>query len=219
MDCERALARLDRRILRAYSTRTTESLRGVVPLRVALPHLERFLARNVAKEIEKDERVIRRAVQSANGPGTPGRDVLEGLFAETQRIDRDFLSAAAGFPVDIVLRYEQIAPVRMRRIERLFESSARICEARRSHGSLRGALQACYARPELERLVREILWLYSQEVLVLSRSVRLPALIGPLREMVAQRLVRVMNEAASQLAGRAARMVYRVAPRAAARGV
>ena len=219
MDCERALARLDRRILRAYSARTTEALRGVVPLRVALPHLERFLARNVAKEIEKDERVIRRGAQSAGGQGSPAREVLEGLFAETQRIDRDFLSAAAGFPVGIVLRYDQIAPVRMRRIERLFESSARICAARHDHGSLRGALQACYAQADLERLLREILWLYSQEVLVLSRSVRLPALVGPLREMIAQRLVRVMNEAASQLAGRTARVVYRVPPRAAARRV
>ena len=219
MACERALARLDRGILKAYSSRTTESLRRVVPLRVALPHLERFLAHNVAKEIEKDGRVIRRAAQSADGRGTPGRELLESLFAETQRIDRDFLSAAAGFPVGIVLRYDQIAPVRMRRIERLFESSARICAAQGEHRSLRGALQACYAKPDLERLIREILWLYSQEVLVLSRSVRLPALIGPLREMVAQRLVRVMNESASQLAGQAARTVYRVSPRAAARGV
>ena len=219
MNCARALARLDRRILRAYSACTAESLRGVVPLRVALPHLERFLARNVAKEIEKDERVIRRAAQSPGGGGTPAREVLEALFAETQGIDREFLTAAAGFPVGIVLRYDQIAPVRMRRIERLFESSARICAARGEHRSLRGALQACYAKPDLERLIREILWLYSQEVLVLSRSVRLPALVGPLREMVAQRLVRVMNEAASGLAGRAARTAYRISPGAAARRV
>lgn len=219
MNCARALARLDRRILRAYSARTTESLRGVVPLRVALPHLERFLVRNVAKEIEKDERVIRQAAQAPGGGGTPAREVLEALFAETQGIDREFLSGAAGFPVGIVLRYDQIAPVRMRRIERLFESCARICDARRVQRSLRGALQACYAQPDLERLVREILWLYSQEVLVLSRSVRLPALVGPLREMVAQRLVRVMNEAASSLAGQAARVAYRIAPRTAGRGV
>jgi hypothetical protein len=215
----RALARLDRRILRAYSARTTETLRGIVPLRVALPHLERFLARNVAKEIEKDDRVIRRAAEAPGVPGAPGRDVLEGLFAATQQIDREFLSAAGGFPVGIVLRYDQIAPIRLRRIERLFEASTRILEARREQTSLRSALRSCYAQADVERLVREILWLYSQEVLVLSRSVRLPALIGPIREMVAQRLVQVMNEAAAHLAARAARAVYRAGHGPHERGV
>ena len=113
-----------------------------------------------------------------------------------------------------MLRYDQIAPVRLRRIGRILDSTTRISESVRTHGSLRGALQACYTQVDLEHLVREILWLYSQEVLVLSRSIRLPSLVGPLREMVAQRLVRVMNEAASQLAVRAARVAYRVPPRA-----
>ena len=219
MDCARALARLDRRILKAYSAHTTEALRAVVPLRVALPHLERFLARNVAKEIEKDARVIGRAAEEPGGAGPPGRDVMETLFAATQRIDREFLSAAAGFPVGIVLRYDQIAPVRLRRIERLFAASSRILDACRAQPSLRGAVQACYVQAELERLLREILWLYAQEVLVLSRSVRLPSLVGPLREMIAQRLIRVMNETGAQLATRAARMVYRIAPGARERRV
>ena len=219
MDCARALARLDRLVLKAYSARTTQTLRAVVPLRIALPHLERFLARNVAKEIEKDARVIRRAAGAPGGSGAPGRDVMDALFAETQRIDREFLSSAAGFPVGIVLRYEQIAPIRLRRIERIFEASARILDACRTQPSLRGALQACYAQADLQRLVREILWLYAQEVLVLSRSVRLPSLIGPLREMVAQRLIRVMNEAAAHLAARAAHLVYRVGAGARGRGV
>lgn len=210
MRCARSLARLDRGILKAYSAHTTESLRGVLPLRVALPHLERFLSRNVGKEIEKDRRIIGRAAQAVADAGHPGRDVLEALFAETQQIDRDFLSSTAGFPVDIVLRYDQIAPIRMRRIERVFSASSRICAAYREQASLRCALRACYVQTELEHLVREILWLYAQEVLVLSRSVRLPSLIGPIREMLAQRLVRTMNDAAAHLAKRAARAVYRV---------
>jgi len=210
MHCARSLARLDRGILSAYSARTTQALRGVLPLRVALPHVERFFSRNVGKEIEKDKRIIRRAAEAAAHAGHPGRDVLEALFAETQQIDREFLSSTAGFPVDIVLRYDQIAPIRLRRIERVFSASTRICAAYQERLSLRRALQACYVEPELEHLVREILWLYAQEVLVLSRSVRLPSLIGPIREMLAQRLVRTMNDAAAHLAKRSARVVYRV---------
>jgi hypothetical protein len=216
MDCARALARLDRRILKAYSARTTETLRGVLPLRVALPHLERFLARNVAKEIEKDALIIRQAAEAPGESRPPRREVLEALFAQTQQIDREFLSSAAGFPVGIVLRYDHIAPIRLRRIAQLLEMSALVSEACRKQASLRGALRACYTQSDLERRVREILSLYSQEVLVLSRSVRLPSLVAPLREMVAQRLIRVMNDAAAHLATRAARLVYRT--RGGARG-
>jgi len=212
MHCARSLTRLDRGILKAYSARTTETLRGVLPLRVALPHLERFLNRNVGKEIEKDGRIIRRAAKARQDDERPGQEVLEALFAETQRIDRDFVSSTAGFPVEIVLRYDQIAPIRMRRIERVYSASTRIFDAYRKQPSLRLALQACYLQADLEHLVREILWLYAQEVLVLSRSVRLPSLVGPIREMLAQRLVKTMNDAAAHLAKRAARVVYRVSP-------
>lgn len=210
MRCARSLARLDRGILKAYSARTVETLRGVLPLRVALPHLERFLNRNVGKEIEKDRRIIRRAAEASQAADHPGQEVLEALFAETQQIDRDFLSSTAGFPVEIVLRYDQIAPIRLRRIGHVFSASTRIFAAYRTQPPLRRALQACYLQAELEHLVREILWLYAQEVLVLSRSVRLPSLVGPIREMLAQRLVRTMNDAAAHLAKRAARIVYRV---------
>ena len=61
MDRPGALAGLNRRILEAYSRRTTDTLRAVLPLRVALPHLDPVLARNVAKETQKDALVIRRA--------------------------------------------------------------------------------------------------------------------------------------------------------------
>ena len=37
------LTELDRRMLEAFSLRTTEKLRAALPLRIALPHLESFL--------------------------------------------------------------------------------------------------------------------------------------------------------------------------------
>lgn len=60
MDRSGALAVLNRKILEAYSRRTTDTLRAALPLRLALPHLEPVLARNVAKEMQKDALVIRR---------------------------------------------------------------------------------------------------------------------------------------------------------------
>ena len=51
--------------------------------------------------------------------------------------------------------------------------------------------------------------LYAQETRVLSRSVRLPALLIPVREHVAQSLHGIMNDTATRLAGELAAMVYR----------
>ena len=55
------LVEWNRKLLENYSRRTTEALRQVLPLRLALPRIESFLAENVAKEVEKDAEVIRTA--------------------------------------------------------------------------------------------------------------------------------------------------------------
>ncbi len=216
MDCARALARLNRRILETYSRRTTATLRASLPLRFALPHLEPFLARNVAKEIEKDRLVIGRVAEALRAGAAPDRAALEQLLEATKAIDREFLSRVRGFPVRIAIRYDDIAPVRLRRIERLVELARRMLVACRSEGSVRAALRACYPRSELEHIIREILRLYVEETLLLSRSVKLPSLLGQVREAVALRLAQIMEEVAARLASDAARVVYRL-PRGEAR--
>lgn len=205
----RALARLNRRILETYSRRATATLRASLPLRLALPHLEPFLARNVAKEIEKDRLVIGHAAEALGAGAVPDRAALQRLLEATKAIDREFLSRVRGFPVGIVVRYDDIAPVRLRRIERLVDLTCRVLVACRSERSVRAAFRACYARAELERVIREILRLYVEETVLLSRSVKLPALLAQVREVVAARLARVMEEVAARLASDAARIVYR----------
>ncbi len=53
MNSAQALAAWNRKILEAYSRRTVDALRAILPLRLALPRIESFLAENVAKEAEK----------------------------------------------------------------------------------------------------------------------------------------------------------------------
>jgi hypothetical protein len=55
--------------------------------------------------------------------------------------------------------------------------------------------------------------LYALETSALSRSVRLPAVLTPLRERLARGLNNVMNAAAMQLASDLSRVVYRRARR------
>ncbi len=209
MDRAHVLAALDRRILETFSRRTVDALRAALPVRLALPHVERFLELNVAKEAQKDALVIRCSAQALAAGSPPGRPTVERLLDETKKIDRTFLNRIGTFPVGIMIRYEEVAPVRVQRIERLLSTAYRVLGAWRTARGIRMALRASYTRLELERELLEMLKLYALETNALNRSVRLPVLLTPLRDQLARGLYRVMNAAATQLAGELARFVYR----------
>jgi hypothetical protein len=196
----KSLARLNGRILHAYSRRTITALRAALPMRLALPHLEPVLALNVGKEVEKDTLVIRHAREPATGDATDWNDVLAQLMQATKDIDRQFLARVGKFPVEIVVRYDEIAPIRARRIKLLHESASRILVARDSHLHLRGAMQASFSREEFSHLLYELFRLYAEETRSLSRAVRLPGPLVPLRELIAQELLNVMLRVARPLA-------------------
>ncbi len=212
MDKPGALAGLNRRILEAYSRRTTDALRAQLPLRVALPHLEPVLARNVAKETQKDALVIRRAGATLAAGRQPDRDALSGLLDATKDIDRAFLAQVGTLPIRIVVPYDEIAPIRIRRIECLFAAASRILGAWRAGRGLRAAVQESYPRADLEQLLWDLLRLYAVETRVLSRAAQLPALLVPLRERIAQSLYETMGDVARRLAGELAIAVFRKSP-------
>jgi len=204
-----ALVALDRRILEAYSHRTIDALRATLPLRVALPRIEPFLALNVAKEVQKDALVIRRAGEALRHAATPDRTMVRQLFHATQEIDRAFLARVGGLPFRIVIRYEEIEPIRVRRIERLLSAAHLILGHWPQQRGWRAALRAAYPRAELEQQLHELLRLYAQETQALSRSLRLPALLVPLREGIAHNLYQIMNAAAIRLARDVTATVHR----------
>ena len=208
-DRTHALIALNGKMLAAYSRRTIGVLRGSLPLRLALPHLERVLVLNVDKEVRKDALVIRRAAQALNAGSPPGREAVQELLEATKGIDREFLEGLGAFPVRILIRYEEIAPVRARRIELLLGAAYRILAAWREESPFRAALRAAYAKPDFERMLHEMLQRYAVETRALSRSVRLPAVLTPVQERIAQNLFDVMDETGRRLARELARTVYR----------
>jgi len=199
---------LNRRLLGAFSRRTVDALRSALPLRAGLPPLEQFLAHNVAKEVRKDTLVIRRAAEAPAGQRRPAREALLELLQSAKQIDREFLRRVVRFPIGIDIPYAEIDPLRLRRMERLFAGAQSVFAAWPQGQGPRQALRAAFAREELERLLVEILGLYAQETLALSRGVRLPALLRPVRELAMRRLVGVMDSIARRLAMEAARAVY-----------
>lgn len=216
MNRTQALSTLNGRILAAYSRRTVTALRAGLPLRFVLPRLEPIFALNVDKEVRKDRLVIRRAADAVAAGGPPGREMVRQLVEATKAIDGEFLHRVQAFPVRISIRYDDIAPVRARRIERLLGAAYRILVAWNPETRLRPALRASFAESEFERLLHELLELYALETRALSRSVGLPAVLAPVRDHLAQSLFAIMDDVARRLAGELARAVYRREP--AARG-
>jgi hypothetical protein len=211
-----SLARLNGRILNAYSRRTTTALRAALPLRLALPHLEPVLALNVSKEVKKDKLVILRARELIKEGPLDWNEVLPQLLQATKDIDRLFLSRVGAFPVDIVIRYEEIAPIRARRIKLLYDAALKILWARDRGLRLRDALHASFSRNEFAQLLEQLFGLYAAETRSLSRSVRLPALLVPLREIIAQELLNVMLRVARPLALEIAAAVFHKAAKSSA---
>lgn len=196
----RALARLNGRILQAFSLRTTTALRAALPLRLALPHLEPVLALNVAKEAHKDRLVILRARQADLAAPDTWDAVLAQLLNAAADVDRNFLAQVGSFPVGIVIRYDEIAPIRARRIKLLYDSAQRILATGIDDRHLRDAMRIAFQHDEFRQLLLELLRLYAEETRLLSRSVRLPGLLVPLRELIAQELFNTMMRVAQALA-------------------
>jgi hypothetical protein len=195
VDRAAALVRLNRRMLERFSARTTGALREALPMRVALPHLEPFLARNLEKEIRKDALVVARAQEALAQGRTPDAGVVPALLSAARGIDREFFASVEGFPVRFEVPYARIEPLRRRRIESGLALAGDILGAWRSGRRSREAVP----RAELARRIREILDLYCEESAALSEGVRLPALLAPLRDRLAGMLLRLMRDSAAQL--------------------
>lgn len=199
----RLLAELNRQILEAYSRRTTAALRARLPLPGALPWLDKLLVGNVQKEVRKDAQVIGRAVQAAQ-TGQPIDDALVAALLKTAReIDRDFLAQAKS-PLEIPIRYEAVDPVRAQRIRRQLAALERLCACWSPRRKLRAALTDVFPGSELELLLFDLLRLYARETQVLGESVRMPALLSPLRRRVLAGLHETMEKTAQALAREAA---------------
>lgn len=203
MDRAAALARLNRRMLEAFSARTVGALSASLPLRLALPRLEQILKQNLEKEVRKDALVIRRASEALAAGAPPGPDVARQLLDSARQIDRDFVARLGRFPLRIEIPYARIEPLRLRRIGHGLDLAYRILDAWRRRRRLRDA----FSPAELERRLLEILTLYCEETVALANTARLPGPLAPVGERLASGLLGVMTVASRGLARDIARSV------------
>lgn len=176
-----------------------------MPLRIALAALEPLLEANVAKEIRKDAQAIARAAELAGAGRAPSEDDVARLLARAREVDREFLGAMRGLPVQLDIPYARIEPLRRRRLERGLDLALRVLEGWRSGQGMRALMPA----DVLERRLRELLTLYCEETTALAAGVRASGAIAALRGRAAQLLGEVMRAEAERLAHEAARAVHR----------
>ena len=205
MDPLAALLKIDRRLLEAFSQRTTDRLRAVVGFGMLLPHIESFLAKNVSKEVIKDDLVIRYAGERITASAPFDAHTVRLLFEKTKEIDREFLRSVDGFPFRISIPYQQVAPLRSQRIQYTLELSHEVMRQWRMGNRLR----TVFTRADLEQRLLDIFTLYVKETIALNHSVQLPLLLAPLRDWLAHELQRIMNEVATQLVREVCVAVYR----------
>jgi hypothetical protein len=214
MDRAAHLAALNGRLLQAYSRRSLETLRSSAALRLVLPQVEPLLALNVSKEVRKDALAFRAAADAAAAGAAPDAGIAGQLLEATKAIDREFLRRLDDFPVRLEISYARVAPLRLRRIERLLEAAYRLLAHWPPRTQLRAVIQAQYSAEAFEQLLLALLRLYAEEACALARAVRLPRLLAPLTERLARRLDATLAEVAPRLARDAAARAYR--PRATA---
>lgn len=213
MDRAAHLAALNGRLLHVFSRRSVATLRASSALRVVLPHVEPLLALNVSKEIRKDALAFHAAAEAVARGLAPDAHAAAGVLEATKAIDAEFLRRLADFPLRLEISYARIAPVRLRRIERLLEAAYRLLAHWPPRTRLRAVIQAQYSPEAYEQLMLALLRLYGEEAGALARAVRLPRLLAPLTERLVRRLDGTLAEVAPRLAHDAAAVAYRRAAR------
>lgn len=203
------LCAMNRVMMEAFSQRTVEGLKGHTLFRLALPPFQSFLDINVAKEVEKDRRVIVQAARLHQSGAMPEPDHVATLLHEAREIDKTFVRKAAVFPIEIQIQYQDIEHYRKQRIELLLQSSYRILARWHVVRSFRATVNELYSEAQFRELLHGLLRLYAMETRMLSRSVHIPRLLSLARDTVMQTITKVMQQEAEALAKSLAQTVHR----------
>lgn len=196
-------------MLEELSRRTTEALRLRLPLRLALPYIESFLALNLSKEVAKDTLVIRRASECVRTGAPPGHTVALELLGESKEVDRRFLDRVRGLPVRVTIPYERVGPLRLARIERSLDLSYHILESWQRKSSLRVAVRDAYTQEQFEHHLLAILDLYARETQAVGFSVLLPLFLAPVQQAFGLALKNLMVSASQGLVREIGGALYR----------
>jgi len=209
MDKAGLLCALDSYMLEEFSRRTIAGLKRHALFKLLLGPLRDYLKSNVTKEIEKDRQVLLHAASLVQADKFPTGQDTQHLLALARDIDRAFLQQAVLLPVELNIQYQEIEPIRARRIQGMLQESHHLFREWRGRRHLRETLAALYDMPQFAKLLFDFLHLFSQETRLLSQAVRMPGLITFARESLTQTVYVVMESVAHDLSTELAHKTFR----------
>lgn len=168
------ICRKDASMLREYSSRFLGRLdRKHLLVNLAGSLLHSLLEANVEKEVEKDELIIRYAAGSFEEQHDTDDDDAEEVFQLTKQVDGAFLKVLNPLPVSMELRYGEIRPVRIERIEILMEAVRKLLRGWQEGFSFEDVIRLKCDRTNYTGFLKNMMHLYNLEVRALGGMLKL----------------------------------------------
>jgi hypothetical protein len=180
MDKVGVLCVKDKAMLVEFSSRVLQRISGRT-LFLHLPFITDYLEANVRKEAEKDRIIIAHA--AAAFPSCAGDEalVVDSLFEETKSVDAAFVKTLLIPSIAITVRYEDIADIRKKRIQRLLKGVYKLLAQWEEAVSFEECVRKAYSERRFKEDLGEMLHLYSLEIRSLNNSIRF---LSPLKGAV-----------------------------------
>jgi hypothetical protein len=203
-----ALCDTDREMMLEFSRLCVSSLNNYLPLKLFLASFQHFLDANVLKEIEKDRLIIKHAAANfEQGIGNNDLDIND-IFEMTIRIDDEFVKKLSNPLFSVVIRYDDFAEVRKKRIAAFVYMVFDLLRNWHDETPFPHIVKTTFAEESYRKVLKEILHLYNVETKMLSNSFTFHGPAGMVKDFFAERLFSTMEKTAGEIALEYTRRVY-----------
>jgi len=166
---------------------------------LSLPFFSTYYDANVRKEVDKDRLIIEEAAHAFEA-GRPVCDLdLEDIFERTKTVDKAFVDHLMIPSFSLVVRYGDIADVRIQRIWRISRVVYDLLKRWPDGASFVDAVRSAYREAEFRDILLEILHLYNQETRMLTHSLKLLPPLNKAMNSFAETLFQAMEETATAI--------------------
>lgn len=196
----RVLCEADREMMLDFSGRCVARLNSHAPLKLFLAPFHGLLDANVLKEIEKDRLVMEQAAAAFLGGNSKSSISLEDLFESTRQIDAEFIKKFSSPVLTLRIRHDDFSDVRKKRITAFIEMVYALLGNWQEGSLFPQVLQQTYTEEGYRTVLAEILHLYNVETKLLGNSLtgRGPAAL--MTGIFADKLFRIMEGLAQEIA-------------------
>lgn len=208
MDKVSLLCDWDSELMHEFSRRAFQRFTGRSLLSIPLPFISTYMEANVKKEVEKDRLIIDHAAAiHASGKGLQDLDVEE-VFEETKAVDKTFLQGLLIPSLSIHVRYEDIAAVRKKRIERLSRAVFDLLGGWQDASTLAETVKRTYSEQEFKGAVLDVLSLYNLETRLLGKTIKFLPPFNRALNQFAEALFEAMEQVAEEMTESCAKKIY-----------